>query len=167
MYVIPWNSCAKCVSTAVSASSSLGAECCASQLKAFPWRMEPAARAPDKEESRSHKRWRERSQPKNQTEQPETPAAGGDRRAETALEPGACAVWQVPQVPLLVGTEDIRGVHVGRTPALVRIPWYLSGSGCGLRRFSSEAQALEAYTFHAEAYGAPLPARVFRRDDHD
>ena len=103
----------------------------------------------------------------NQPKQPETPAAGGDRRAETALEPGAYAVWQVPQVPLLVGTEDIRGVHVGRTPALVRIPWYLSGSGCGLRRFSSEAQELEAYTCHAEAYGAPLPARVFRRDDHD
>ena len=131
--------------------------------------MGPAAHAPEDAPSkwRPRKPWHQRIlELRNKTMQPETPAAEGDRRAETALEPGAYAVWQVPRGPLAIGEEDIRGVHVGRTPALVRIPWYLSGSGCGLRRFSSEAQALEAYTCHAEAYDAPLPAHVFWRDDH-
>ena len=129
--------------------------------------MGPAAHAPEDAPSkwRPRKPWHQRIlELRNKTMQPETPAAEGDRRAETALDPGAYAVWQVPQVPLLVGTEDIRGVHVGRTPWLLRIPWHLPG--CKFRRFSTEAQAVEAYTFHAEAYGAPLPARVFRRDDH-
>ena len=47
---------------------------------------------------------------------------------------------------------------------MARIPQYLPG--CILRRFSTEAQAVEAYTYWAEAYGAPRPARIFRRDDH-
>ena len=73
-------------------------------------------------------------------------------------------MWQGPQVPLLIGKEDIRGVHVSYTPEVRRIPRHLTG--CELRLYATEALAVEAYTFYAEAYGAPVPARVFRCDDH-
>ena len=86
---------------------------------------------------------------------PKKQAAGGDT--------GAYAVWQVADVPALLGREDIRGVHVGKTPELARIPRHLF---CVLRRYSTEAEAVHAYTYWANTYDAPLPVRIFRREDH-
>ena len=119
--------------------------------------MAPKKRAKEKQEAAK------KQEADNQTKQPKTPAAGGDRGAITVLAPGAYAVWQVPQVPVLVGTKDIRGVHVGKTPELARIPRHLF---CVLRRYSTEAEAVHAYTYWANTYDAPLPVRIVRREDH-